>query len=92
MPLHPGNQTPGRAPGIAAVLPAPPPIAVSTRNTHHEAAEGQTQEGDVQRQEGAEAGNAGGQAADRHHRAAHAGCGGAPHRALCLRGHAARRH
>lgn len=58
--------------------------------SHHETTERQTQEGDVQGQEGAQAGHAGSQAAGGHHRPAHAGCGGAAHRRLCLCGHQAR--
>ncbi|XP_029111550.1 single-pass membrane and coiled-coil domain-containing protein 4 isoform X1 [Scleropages formosus] len=57
----------------------------------HEAAQGQAQEGDVQGQEGAQAGHAGSAPADRHRGVAHAGCRRAAYRRLCLRGHAARR-
>ena len=59
---------------------------------HHEAAQGQSQEGDVAGQEGAQAGHAGGPAAGGHGGAAHVGRGGHDHRGLCVRGHQARRH
>ncbi|XP_037064118.1 single-pass membrane and coiled-coil domain-containing protein 4 [Peromyscus leucopus] len=55
-------------------------------------AQGEAKEGDVQGQEGAQAGHAGGPAADHHGGAAHRGCGGAPDRSVCVRGHAPGRH
>lgn len=51
------------------------------------AAQGEAQEGDVQGQERAEAGHAGGPAADHHRGAAHAGCGCAPDRGVRVRGY-----
>lgn len=58
--------------------------------SQHETTQRQAQEGDLQGQEGAQAGHAGSQAAGGHHRPAHAGCGGAAHRRVRLRGHQAR--
>ncbi|KAM4859232.1 single-pass membrane and coiled-coil domain-containing protein 4 isoform 1-T1 [Thomomys bottae] len=51
------------------------------------AAQRQAQEGDIQRQERAEAGHAGGPAADYHSGLAHAGCGRASDCGVRLRGH-----
>ncbi|XP_043435885.1 single-pass membrane and coiled-coil domain-containing protein 4 isoform X2 [Prionailurus bengalensis] len=56
------------------------------------AAQRQAQEGDVQGQEGAEAGHAGGPTADHHGGAAHAGRGRASDRGVRVRGHAPHRH
>ncbi|KAM9033237.1 single-pass membrane and coiled-coil domain-containing protein 4 isoform 1-T1 [Sarcophilus harrisii] len=61
---------------------------ISGEAAQDEAAQRQAQEGDVQRQEGAEAGHAGGAAADHHGGAAHAGRGGGPDRGVRVRGHA----
>lgn len=52
----------------------------------------EAKERDLQGQEGAEAGHAGGAAADHHCGAAHPGCGGAPHCRVCVCGHTPRRH
>ncbi|XP_060460376.2 single-pass membrane and coiled-coil domain-containing protein 4 [Panthera onca] len=56
------------------------------------AAQRQAQEGDVQGQEGAEAGHAGGPTADHHGGAAHTGRGRASDRGIRVCGHAPHRH
>lgn len=56
---------------------------------HHEATKRQTQERNIQGQEGAQAGHAGSPAAGGHHSPAYTGSTGADHCGLCLCGHQA---
>lgn len=68
----------------------PPRRLLSHRRRHHEAAQGKTQERDVEGQEGAQAGHAGSSAAGGHGGAAHFSRGRPAHRAVRLRRHEAR--
>ncbi|XP_077901077.1 single-pass membrane and coiled-coil domain-containing protein 4 [Ictidomys tridecemlineatus] len=56
------------------------------------AAQREAQEGDIQGQEGAEAGHAGGPTTDHHSGAAHTGCGGASDSGVCVCGHTPHYH
>ncbi|XP_019664886.2 single-pass membrane and coiled-coil domain-containing protein 4 [Ailuropoda melanoleuca] len=78
--------------GVWPFLPNPLRTRPPASPGEDAAAQRQAQEGDVQGQEGAETGHAGGPAADHHGGAAHIGRGRAPDRGVRVCGHAPHHH